>query len=88
MERTTPIAYEELKYLEEAELRRHYQTLVAPPPWAEFKANVDEAATPVDARVPPIYATLTLSFIAQGIQFPVLLMQNQIGALLQAELVQ
>ena len=37
--------------------------------WDEFKL----AATPaVDARVRPIYATLILTFVAQGIQFPVL----------------
>lgn len=40
--------------------------------WTEFKAAAEAAATPVDARVRPIYATLTLTFIAQGIQFPVL----------------
>ena len=40
--------------------------------WDEFKAAADEAATPVDTRVRPIYATLILTFVAQGIQFPVL----------------
>jgi predicted MFS family arabinose efflux permease len=38
----------------------------------ELKAAVDVAATPVDGRVRPIYATLTLLFTSQGTQFPVL----------------
>ena len=62
----------ELKYLEEPELRQHHESMPKPPPWADYKAAVDAAATPVDARVRPIYATLTLSFVSQGIQFPVL----------------
>lgn len=40
--------------------------------WGSLKAAVDDAATPVDARVRPIYSTLTLLFTAQGTQFPVL----------------
>jgi len=40
--------------------------------WEELKVAVDEAATPVDGRVRPIYATLTLLFTSQGTQFPVL----------------
>lgn len=40
--------------------------------WDALKSAVEEAATPVDRRVRPIYATLTLTFVAQGIQFPVL----------------
>ena len=40
--------------------------------WEELKAAVDVAATPVDSRVRPIYATLTLLFTSQGTQFPVL----------------
>ena len=40
--------------------------------WHDFKAAADAAATPVDSRVRPIYATLILTFVAQGIQFPVL----------------
>jgi len=40
--------------------------------WEEFKSAADVAATPVDARVRPIYATLILTFVSQGIQFPVL----------------
>ena len=40
--------------------------------WTELKMAVDDAATPVDARVRPIYATLTLLFTSQGTQFPVL----------------
>lgn len=40
--------------------------------WGSLKAAVDDAATPVDARVRPIYATLTLLFTSQGTQFPVL----------------
>lgn len=40
--------------------------------WGSLKAAVDEAATPVDARVRPIYGTLTLLFTSQGTQFPVL----------------
>lgn len=62
----------ELRYLDGDDLRRRHESLSNAPPWDEFKAAVDEAAVPVDSRVRPIYATLTLSFIAQGIQFPVL----------------
>ena len=40
--------------------------------WGSLKAAVDDAATPVDSRVRPIYATLTLLFTSQGTQFPVL----------------
>ena len=40
--------------------------------WAELKAAVDDAATPVDGRVRPIYLSLTLLFTSQGTQFPVL----------------
>ena len=40
--------------------------------WEELKRAVDVAATPVDGRVRPIYATLTLLFTSQGTQFPVL----------------
>lgn len=40
--------------------------------WEELKAVVDLAAGPVDRRVRPIYGSLTLSFVAQGVQFPVL----------------
>ena len=64
---------DDLKYLEEEALRVQYAALKPDNmKWEEFKALVDEAATPVDKRVRPIYATLTLSFVAQGIQFPVL----------------
>ena len=62
----------ELRYLEGDDLRRRYESLEKAPPWEEFKAAATAAAEPVDARVRPIYATLTLSFVAQGIQFPVL----------------
>lgn len=40
--------------------------------WAEWKEAVGSAALPVDRRVMPIYAALTLTFTAQGTQFPVL----------------
>lgn len=63
---------EELRYLEEADLRRRHRELPDAPRWDAFKEQVDRAAVPVDVRVRPIYATLTLSFVAQGIQFPVL----------------
>ena len=36
--------------------------------WCDFKKVVDAAAVPVDPRVLPMYASLTLSFVAQGIQ--------------------
>ena len=67
-----PLDLAELKYLEENALRQRYAAIKPAMPWAEFKAMVDEAATPVDPRVRSIYATLTLSFVAQGVQFPVL----------------
>jgi hypothetical protein len=38
----------------------------------ELKQAVDEAAQSVDPRVMPIFATLTLTFTSQGLQFPVL----------------
>ena len=40
--------------------------------WESLKAAVDAEAAPVDSRVMPIYGSLTLTFVAQGIQFPVL----------------
>lgn len=39
--------------------------------YAQVQAAVDAEATVVDARVLPVFATLTLSFTAQGAQFPV-----------------
>ena len=39
--------------------------------YAQVQAAVDAEATIVDARVLPVFATLTLSFTAQGAQFPV-----------------
>ncbi|EOD11617.1 hypothetical protein EMIHUDRAFT_214474 [Emiliania huxleyi CCMP1516] len=67
----------QLRYLDEAELKSLHARLesspdLVTPPWREFKASWEAAATPVDRRVRPIYGTLTLSFVAQGIQFPVL----------------
>ena len=38
----------------------------------QLKAAVDAAAESVDRRVLPIFATLTLTFTSQGVQFPVL----------------
>jgi hypothetical protein len=40
-------------------------------PYAQVQAAVDAAAAVVDPRVLPVFATLTLSFAAQGTQFPV-----------------
>ena len=68
----------ELRFLECEALRLRYREFAnkhqgeAVVPWLDFKAAVDEAALPVDRRVRPIYASLTLGFISQGIQFPVL----------------
>ena len=65
---------QELKYLERDDLRVRYDSLAASSnfTWEEFKTAVDAAAIPVDRRILPIYATLTLSFVSQGCQFPVL----------------
>ena len=67
----------ELRYLECEALRLCYREFVAEhhgaaASWLDFKAKVDAAAGPVDPRVRPIYASLTLGFVSQGIQFPVL----------------
>jgi len=69
----------QLRYLESDELELKYREYVQSTDgrrqtysWAEFKLLADAAAGPVDPRVTPMYATLTLSFVAQGTQFPVL----------------
>ena len=75
----------ELRFLECEALKLRYREFAAETngaavPWREFKTAVDVAAQPVDSRVRTIFASLTLGFISQGIQFPVLpLLARSVG---------